>query len=160
MKTPRLILLSGLCALTFSSCTSSSGTDGTGTTASSGGGYGFVPTPVPDQTGITNYMDSDRHVVSAGVGLRYFPRSAPGPINIDLGGQYQQLVTRTVPPAWTLISFTTPGPGLRSSFSIFMASTMMTPWPAATVSPTATRTLTILPGMGERMTLRPSVAPA
>lgn len=36
MKTPRLILLSGLCALTFSSC-SSSNTDGT--TASTGGGW-------------------------------------------------------------------------------------------------------------------------
>lgn len=36
MKAPRLILLSGLCALTFSSC-SSTNTDGT--TASSGGGW-------------------------------------------------------------------------------------------------------------------------
>jgi long-subunit fatty acid transport protein len=70
------------------------------------GGYGFVPTPVPDQTGITNYMDSDRHVVSAGVGLRFFPKSAPGPINIDLGGQYQQLVTRTVQKSADLVSDT------------------------------------------------------
>jgi hypothetical protein len=36
MKTPRLILLSGLCALTFSSCAS---TNTDGTTASSGGGW-------------------------------------------------------------------------------------------------------------------------
>lgn len=36
MKTPRLILLSGLCALTFSSCSS---TSSDGTTASSGGGW-------------------------------------------------------------------------------------------------------------------------
>ena len=33
------------------------------------GGYYFVKSPVPEQTGITNYLDSDSHVFSAGLGF-------------------------------------------------------------------------------------------
>ncbi len=33
------------------------------------GGYYFVKSPVPEQTGVTNYLDSDSHVFSAGLGL-------------------------------------------------------------------------------------------
>jgi len=32
------------------------------------GGYSFVDSPVPEQTGITNYLDSDTHVFSCGLG--------------------------------------------------------------------------------------------
>jgi hypothetical protein len=32
-------------------------------------GYGFEPTPVPAQRGDSNYLDADRHVLAAGVGL-------------------------------------------------------------------------------------------
>lgn len=60
------------------------------------GGYSFVPSPVPDQTGLTNMMDSDRHVFSGGLGVRLFPKMASGPIELELAGQYHQLETRTV----------------------------------------------------------------
>ena len=33
-------------------------------------GYTFEPTPVPGQTGVTNFLDQDRHVISLGLGLR------------------------------------------------------------------------------------------
>lgn len=67
-------------------------------------GGGYVPSAVPDQTGLTNYMDSDRIVGSLGVGIeaaQLRPREnwAPiskGPIQIDVGGQVQDLRTRTV----------------------------------------------------------------
>ena len=35
------------------------------------GGYGFEPSPVPEQPAVTNYMDADRHVVALGVGLQW-----------------------------------------------------------------------------------------
>lgn len=34
-------------------------------------GYFYKPSPVPDQTGITNYVDADKHVVSVGAGVRF-----------------------------------------------------------------------------------------
>jgi len=34
-------------------------------------GYAFVPSPVPDQSGITSYGDNDRHVITAGGGFRF-----------------------------------------------------------------------------------------
>lgn len=34
------------------------------------GGYGFSPSPVPKQTGLTSYVDSSRHAVSLGGGYR------------------------------------------------------------------------------------------
>lgn len=33
-------------------------------------GYGFEPSPVPAQTGDTNYLDADRHVLAGGLGVR------------------------------------------------------------------------------------------
>lgn len=33
------------------------------------GGYAFVPTPVPDQSGDANYVDSDKHVLGLGISL-------------------------------------------------------------------------------------------
>lgn len=41
-------------------------------------GYNFRPTPVPTQTGLTNYVDTDSHTVSAGIGVTY-----PDPLNLD-----------------------------------------------------------------------------
>lgn len=70
------------------------------------GGYSFVPSPVPDQTGLTNYMDSDRHVLSGGLGVRIFPKPAAGPIEFELAAQTQQLVTRTVQKDPGLVSDT------------------------------------------------------
>jgi long-chain fatty acid transport protein len=33
------------------------------------GGYRFDPSPAPEQTGVTNYVDNDKHTLSAGLGL-------------------------------------------------------------------------------------------
>jgi len=41
-------------------------------------GYNFRPTPVPSQTGLTNYVDTDSHTISAGIGVTY-----PDPLNLD-----------------------------------------------------------------------------
>ena len=61
------------------------------------GGYAYIPSPVPDQTGLTNYMDSDRSVFAGGIGLegRYL-KFAKGPLRLDIGGQYHKMSTRTV----------------------------------------------------------------
>ena len=53
------------------------------------GGYKFQPTPVPDQTGIYNILDSDTHVVSGGVGATWQG------INFSAFGQYRLLMERT-----------------------------------------------------------------
>ena len=63
----------------------------------------YVPSPVPAQTGTTNYMDSDRIVGAAGLGfeadrLKPVKNLAPlfnGPVSLDLGGQVHYLMPRT-----------------------------------------------------------------
>ncbi len=55
------------------------------------GGYRYRPTPVPEQTGVNNYLDADAHVFSAGVGAtgkglsKWLPRS----LALDAYYQYQ-----------------------------------------------------------------------
>jgi long-chain fatty acid transport protein len=60
-------------------------------------GYGFVPSPVPPQTGLTNYMDADRHALSfgAGVELGHIKGVTKGPVRFDFAGQYHALTTTT-----------------------------------------------------------------
>lgn len=62
-----------------------------------GAGYSFVPTPVPEQTGLTNYMDASRHVMALGVGLELgqIRGVSKGPVRFDLAGQFHQMVERT-----------------------------------------------------------------
>lgn len=60
------------------------------------GGYVFERSPVPPQTGVTNYVDSDRHVLSVGTGLVW---NEPGPVlpgnlRLDLHAQWSILPTR------------------------------------------------------------------
>ena len=61
-------------------------------------GYAFEPTPVPEQTGRTNYLDSDRHIVSWGLGLmlkRFWKADlSRRPISLDLGVAYHWLPER------------------------------------------------------------------
>lgn len=52
-------------------------------------GYAFEPTPAPPQTGFHTYLDNDRHVFAAGVGLSW------SSLRLDLGGQWHHLVLRT-----------------------------------------------------------------
>ncbi len=66
-------------------------------------GAQWVPTPVPAQTGKTNYMDSDRVVGTGGLGFEIgrlapfdgLPPVTQGPISLDIGGQYHYLLPRT-----------------------------------------------------------------
>ena len=62
-------------------------------------GYFFQPSPVPEQTAASNYLDTDKHVVSAGMG--YTLSRLPGlpvwkkPLTVDAYFQFTQLVKRT-----------------------------------------------------------------
>lgn len=63
-----------------------------GTESSARFGVGWVPSPVPDQTGRTNYVDNDRVVVSAGGGRVFeFWDEA---FSLDVSVQLHALVTR------------------------------------------------------------------
>jgi long-subunit fatty acid transport protein len=56
------------------------------------GGYAFIPTPVPEQTSITNILDANKHVVGLGGGYaRSFGKSL---LRADLGLQLQLMQTR------------------------------------------------------------------
>jgi len=62
-------------------------------------GYFFQPSPVPEQTLASNYLDNDKHVVSTGIGytfqrLPWIPIWKK-PLTVDGFFQYTQLVTRT-----------------------------------------------------------------
>jgi long-chain fatty acid transport protein len=61
------------------------------------GGYRYDPSPVPDQTGPTNFMDASRHVLSAGAGftLRGL-RPVVGALVLDVHADVQLLERRTV----------------------------------------------------------------
>jgi long-chain fatty acid transport protein len=50
------------------------------------GGYSFEPSPAPEQTGDTNLLDNDRHILSAGIGSSFnelFGRALPHPLRVD-----------------------------------------------------------------------------
>ncbi len=49
------------------------------------GGYVYEPSPVPEQIGETNFVDNDKHILSAGVGLtlRNFTEILPRPLSLD-----------------------------------------------------------------------------
>jgi long-chain fatty acid transport protein len=52
-------------------------------------GWAFEASPVPAQTGETNFVDADRHVLTAGLGLAMavLPSILPRPLELDLHGQ-------------------------------------------------------------------------
>lgn len=67
-------------------------------------GYFYERSPVPPQTALTNFVDTDRHVLSAGTGVRLLRPIAelPGDVRLDVHGQYSMLperVTRKDNPA-------------------------------------------------------------
>ena len=55
------------------------------------------PSPAPDQPGLTNYIDSDKHGASLGlsVALADLTEIFPKPVTFDLTGQYIYLEPRT-----------------------------------------------------------------
>lgn len=60
-------------------------------------GYFWDPSPVPAQTGVTNYLDSDRHVGSAGLAFEWFrigDYEFAGPFTLQIFGQMHYLVPR------------------------------------------------------------------
>jgi long-chain fatty acid transport protein len=59
-------------------------------------GYALRPTPLPAQTGRTNYIDSDAHQVGLGVGFSFPDPLAihRAPLTIDLAGQLSWLAAR------------------------------------------------------------------
>ena len=58
------------------------------------GGYGFDPSPVPEQTGISNFLDGDKHLLGLGVGLAFEElfgvdlRAATPTLHLTFQGQY------------------------------------------------------------------------
>lgn len=60
-------------------------------------GYQFHPSPVPDQTADSNYVDSDRHMFSAGVGAGLKdPWREENLIDVDFFFQYNLIKKRTI----------------------------------------------------------------
>lgn len=59
-------------------------------------GYLYEHSPVPPQTGVTNYVDTDRHAFSAGIGVIWEDPGEvlPGDLRLDLHSQYSILPTR------------------------------------------------------------------
>lgn len=60
-------------------------------------GYAFDPSPVPEQPGVTSFVDSDRHVVTLGLGLslRRLGAALPGTLGVDVHSSLQILPERT-----------------------------------------------------------------
>jgi hypothetical protein len=58
-------------------------------------GYEYAKSPIPSQTGLTNYVDRDRHSVSAGLGVRLMDllREIPGDMRFDVHAQLSILPT-------------------------------------------------------------------
>lgn len=62
-------------------------------------GYRYRPSPAPDQTGRGAYLDSDTHIVTAGLGLTFknlLHRVMREPFSLDIHAQYFHLAERQV----------------------------------------------------------------
>lgn len=61
------------------------------------GGYEYSKSPIEAQTGLTNYIDRDRHTISAGLGgtLHGLAREVPGSLSLDLHFAFSELVSGT-----------------------------------------------------------------
>ncbi|MFO0759605.1 MAG: outer membrane protein transport protein [Byssovorax sp.] len=61
-------------------------------------GYVYERSPVPPQTGLTNFVDADRHTLSAGTGLVLNAPSTilPGSLALDVHGQLSILPERVI----------------------------------------------------------------
>ncbi len=58
-------------------------------------GYSFVPTPVPAQRGLTNFADSNRHVIGLGGTFEFNWDWLDLPFALDAGVQFQRMTPRT-----------------------------------------------------------------
>lgn len=61
------------------------------------GGYELAKSPIAPQTGLTNYVDRDRHTASLGIGttLRDLAAELPGALSIDAHLQWSELIEET-----------------------------------------------------------------
>ena len=61
-------------------------------------GYAFEASPIPDQTGVTNLIDSDRHTFTVGLGLVLNAPGEilPGAVHLDAHGMFSYLPERVV----------------------------------------------------------------
>jgi long-chain fatty acid transport protein len=61
------------------------------------GGYEYSKTPIQPQTGLTNYVDRDRHTLSLGLGVtaRGLTRVLPASLSLDLHAALSHLVEET-----------------------------------------------------------------
>ena len=64
-------------------------------------GYEYQKSPISPQTGITNYVDRDRHSFSAGLGVKLIApiRELPGDVRLDLHAQLSELLDGTTTKA-------------------------------------------------------------
>ena len=64
-------------------------------------GYEYAKSPIAAQTGVTNYVDRDRHSVSFGIGARLLAplRELPGDVRFDAHVQYSDLRKATTTKA-------------------------------------------------------------
>jgi len=62
-------------------------------------GYEYDKSPIAPQTGVTNYIDRDRHAVSGGLGARLISPmpEVPGDVRLDVHVQRSELVGATTP---------------------------------------------------------------
>ncbi len=88
-------------------------------------GYSFEPTPTPEQQGETNFVDSDKHTLSAGIGLElsHVTKVLPHPFNIDLyvaGTLLPEIETHKLSPVDPVGDYTAKG--------TVLAAGIMTRW--------------------------------
>ena len=64
-------------------------------------GYAYERSPVPDQTGFTNFVDTDRHTFAVGTGLTLNApfEELPGSVHLDLHAQLSVLPERVMTKA-------------------------------------------------------------
>ena len=87
-------------------------------------GYAYEPSPVPEQTGLTSFADTDRHIVGFGLGLtlRAFQPILTRPVSFDLGAQWQHLASRLTIKDQEIY----PGVTLRSAGEVLRGAMTMT----------------------------------
>ncbi len=87
-------------------------------------GYAFVPTPVPDQTGLTSIADNDRHILALGFGvtLADWKPTLTRPISFALATQWHRLSNRLTLKDAALY----PGNAFSSGGNIFYVGSTMT----------------------------------
>ena len=103
-------------------------------------GYFYEPSPVPEQTGRTNFLDSDRHVLSGGIGFvlkRLGQKEFTGKrISFDIGVAYHRIEKRTNRKGAT-VPVDNPGyPEISSSGDVwyFAAGFSYSPGPSSNVA--------------------------